>query len=330
MTAITSPPSRSDSGSADGPAAFHPTSFVLLILPFLLFLSHQAAAQIEFNGPIYFEDQAFLGTGCGRDDNFGCAIALVGDVLLVGAEQEDDFGESSGAVFVFRRNAPGGSWVEEAKLVASDGAEYDYFGRAVALSTSGDVAAIGSICADATATNAGAIYIFRYDPLSGAWTEEAKLLASDAAAGDFLGSSVALRGNRLAAGAYGCDDTGDDANGNDSGSAWAFDFSQGLVFRLDPCPIVAGQSATFSASGGTPDAEIYLAYSTTGMGRQPIPGLAVVLNLKIPQNGGARRTDSQGVVSADWFVRPGLIGLTLWFQTVQYGQVSNVMETTVH
>jgi len=205
--------------SAMGPAVFRSTLALGLTVPLLLLLSLQGTAQIEYNGPIYFEDQDFVGTGCDREDEFGNALALCGDLLLVGAYRHDDLGEWSGAVFVYRLDGPSGTWIEEAKLLASDGSEYDNFGFAVALSESGDVAAIGSVLADTTGTNTGAVYIFRHDSLSDTWNEEAKLLASDGVGYDMLGHSVALQGDLLVAGAIGCDDSG-----NGSGAAYVFGF----------------------------------------------------------------------------------------------------------
>lgn len=52
---------------------------------------------------------------------------------------------------------------------------------------------------------------------AGAWTEQDKLTASDAAGGDFLGYSVSIDGDYAIAGAY-----GDDDKGSESGSAYIF------------------------------------------------------------------------------------------------------------
>ena len=64
-------------------------------------------------------------------DNFGTAVGLDGDTLIVGAVGDAQGGAWSGAAWVFRFD--GASWSVAAKLVASDAAPFDYFGQ-VALS----------------------------------------------------------------------------------------------------------------------------------------------------------------------------------------------------
>ncbi|MHC4789514.1 MAG: FG-GAP repeat protein, partial [Planctomycetota bacterium] len=80
---------------------------------------------------------------------------------------------------------------EDAKLTASDAAAYDLFGS-VALS--GDTAVVGAPGDDhASGTDAGSAYVFVRNGAT--WSEQAKLTASDAAADDRFGSSVAISGN---------------------------------------------------------------------------------------------------------------------------------------
>ncbi|MCK4658556.1 MAG: hypothetical protein KAV82_03455 [Phycisphaerae bacterium] len=101
--------------------------------------------------------------------------------------------------------------MEEAKLLASDGAEDDRFGRSVSIS--GDTAVIGAPATYGYAS--GSAYVFRFNGLN--WVEEAKLLASDGVAGDYFGRSVSVSGDTTVIGAW-----ADDDNGDDSGSAYVF------------------------------------------------------------------------------------------------------------
>ncbi len=112
-------------------------------------------------------------------------------------------------------------WLEQAKLTASDGAEYDFFGMSVSLS--GDTALVG---ADSSTVGGqvhqGSAYVFvRNGPT---WTEQAKLVASDGAISDFFGCSVALDVDTALVGA--CRDyAGPNANGSvyvfvRSGTTW--------------------------------------------------------------------------------------------------------------
>lgn len=81
-------------------------------------------------------------------DNFGCAVALSGDgnTALIGAYGDDDKGSYSGSAYIYIRS--GSTWVQQTKLVASDGAAGDRFGYAVALSSDGSTALIGAYLDD--------------------------------------------------------------------------------------------------------------------------------------------------------------------------------------
>ena len=158
-------------------------------------------------------------------DEFGISVAVHGDTIVVGAHQDDDDinGDNSGSAYVFTKskdanaetvwgNAPvsGDHRVETAKLIALDAAAGDEFGIAVAVD--GDTAVIGARQDD---TRNGSAYVFT--KVSGVWSQKAKLIASDGAASDEFGSSVAVSGDTVVVGAY-----LDDDNGDDSGSAYVF------------------------------------------------------------------------------------------------------------
>ena len=70
----------------------------------------------------------------------------------------------------------------EVKITASDGAEEDHFGASVAIS--GDLAIVGADRDDDAGSYSGSVYIFKRDGT--AWTEQAKITASDGAAGDWF------------------------------------------------------------------------------------------------------------------------------------------------
>ena len=105
-------------------------------------------------------------------------------------------------------------WMAGPKLIADDGAGYDYFGFSVAIS--GDLAIVGASGDDDEGEDVGSAYIFRREGAS--WVQEAKLTASDGAAGDNFGySAVAISGDLAIVGAY-----ADDDKGAASGSAYVF------------------------------------------------------------------------------------------------------------
>ena len=103
------------------------------------------------------------------------------------------------------------------KLVASDGAANDNFGYSVAVSGDGNTVVVGAYLDDDNGSNSGSAYIYKYD--GNDWNET-KLLASDGAAGDYFGYSVAVsdNGNTVVVGAR-YDDT---IAGTDSGSAYIY------------------------------------------------------------------------------------------------------------
>ena len=64
------------------------------------------------------------------DDLFGTSVSVSGNVAIVGARRHDHNGTNSGAAYLY--NATTGA--QTAKLLATDGEDYDYFGCAVGIS----------------------------------------------------------------------------------------------------------------------------------------------------------------------------------------------------
>jgi hypothetical protein len=147
-------------------------------------------------------------------DTFGRAVAISGDTAVVGAGFDRvGTNNSQGSAYVFVRS--GTTWVQQAHLTASDGAGDDWFGIAVAIS--GDTIVVGAGADDVGAdAQQGSAYVFVRSGTT--WTQQAKLTASDGAAGDTLGSSVAIFGDTVVAGAD-SDDVGLNAA---QGSAYVF------------------------------------------------------------------------------------------------------------
>ncbi|MEM7246104.1 MAG: thrombospondin type 3 repeat-containing protein [Acidobacteriota bacterium] len=134
----------------------------------------------------------------GSDQGFGGALALDGDVLVVGANNDGETQDGAGAAYVFRRAADG-SWSQEEKLLASDGAMTDRFGSSVAVS--GDTIAVGSWLDDAAGVDSGAAYVFKRDAGSGTWDQLHELTGPATEAGDWFGIAVTLSGDTLVVGA---------------------------------------------------------------------------------------------------------------------------------
>lgn len=122
-------------------------------------------------------------------DNFSI-LSTHEDLLVVGALGVKN---DQGAAYVFRRQ--GGFWQEEAILSANDGADGEWFGRAITVRDNQIL-----IGARFDSARKGAAYLFRY--INDTWHEVAKLTASDAAEGDWYGTSVELSDERAFVGSY--------------------------------------------------------------------------------------------------------------------------------
>jgi hypothetical protein len=180
-------------------------------------------------------------------DSLGISMAADGGRVMVGAPYDDDNGEASGSVYVFRYDADLQDWVEQDKLVAADGPTFAFFGNAVALE--GGVAVIGAPRVGDNGPESGAAYVFRYDPGLGQWVQEAKLLPADGSAGDLFGHAVAVSGDVAVVAA-----PLDDDEGPESGSVYVFgsantEFGGAVAAEGDVVIVGAPASETEGLSG---------------------------------------------------------------------------------
>jgi len=162
---------------------------------------------------VWNQQQMLAGSNTGGSDNFGHSVAIDGDTVVVGARFEAGAGDAlldSGAAYVFSRS--NGTWAENRYLKASNASALDEFGTSVAIS--GTIVAVGAPFEDDGGAEAGAVYVFEKGTQG--WAEQQILRASDAATGDFFGTSLAM-GNGLVIGARGEDDIE-----NGSGAAYVF------------------------------------------------------------------------------------------------------------
>ncbi len=147
------------------------------------------------------------------EQHIGRSAALDGDVIVIGARNDDDLGSNAGAAYVFRRSNE--QWTFEQKLTASNGVDFANFGETVAIQ--GDTIVVGAPNHDefldggGILRRVGRIYIFDFDGAQ--WTETATLMASDAQIFDNYGYDVAIDGDVIVSGARdedtACDDDPD-------------------------------------------------------------------------------------------------------------------------
>ncbi len=124
-------------------------------------------------------------------ESFGTAVAISGDVAVVGAPSG-----LLGGANVYRYD--GSSWAFEQTLTAGGAGFLDGYGAAVAVS--GDVAVVGAPLASVGANaSQGTAYVFRYD--GAGWALEQQLEAADSDAADLFGAAVSVSGDVVAVGA---------------------------------------------------------------------------------------------------------------------------------
>ncbi len=157
-------------------------------------------------------------------DLFGSSVAIDGDTVVVGAIGADiPPNENQGAAYVFVRDAT--TWTQQQKLTASDGAANDQFGSSV--TTSGDTVVVGAPFDDSFR---GSAYVFARSGTT--WSEQQKLTASDGAASDQFGFSVATSGVTVMIGAVG------------AGISPSFD--QGAAYVFAPNAFVTVSAASYT------------------------------------------------------------------------------------
>ncbi len=132
-------------------------------------------------------------------DQFGNAVAINGNTIVVGAPFDDTFaGANAGSVYVFTR--VGSTWTAQAQLFPGSPVANDRFGGAIAIE--GDTLIIGAARrAPGGISNAGQAFVFSRTGSS--WTEQAQLTASDAGVNDLFGWAVAISGNTVVVSAFG-------------------------------------------------------------------------------------------------------------------------------
>ena len=163
------------------------------------------------NASNWTEQQKLIPSDNSSGDKFGNSVSISDNFAIIGAYWDDDNGFSSGSAYIYYFD--GSNWIEQQKLIASDGSWFYQFGCAVSISDNNAI--IGSFMDDDNGNFSGSAYIFHNNGSS--WIEQQKLTAPDGAPLDNFGWAVSIDSNYALVG-----DESDDDNGFGSGSAYIY------------------------------------------------------------------------------------------------------------
>jgi len=231
-------------------------------------LAGAGAAYVFVRSGSDWSQEAYLkASNTGGADSFGFAVAVDGDLAVVGAHWEDsnatgvDGNQSdnsaihAGAAYAFTRS--GTTWSQSAYLKAASSDMNDLFGISVGVAGStvmvgvpGESSSATGIDGDPTdnsAAGSGAAYVFFHD--GAAWGQQAYVKASNSASGDSFGRSVAASGDTVLVGAYLEDSNASGVNGDETDNSLSG----------------AGAAYVFTRTGSTWSQQAYLKASNPGL-----------------------------------------------------------------
>lgn len=128
-------------------------------------------------------------------DNFARHLALSNDLLVISADQDDEKGKDSGAVYIFQQDDTTAlnNWRLVTKLTAPDAQANDHFGHSIYLINQ-------TLYVGAPQHSQGKVYIFTYDTASSQWLFNTDISPTDPLAMGF-GASIAQDQQTLIIGA---------------------------------------------------------------------------------------------------------------------------------
>ena len=212
-----------------------------------------AAYVFTRNGSAWSHQAYVKASNTGTGDNFGTQLALdnSGNTLAVGAPyeasnamgvggaQSNNSAANAGAAYVFARS--GSSWSQQAYVKASNTNTNDNFASALALSSDGNILAVGAIGESSNATGingsqsdnskdgVGAVYLFKRT--AAAWAQQTYIKPSTSTLGNEFGtaiginadsSTLAISGAFEQSNATGIGGTQTNTSAVDSGAVWLF------------------------------------------------------------------------------------------------------------
>lgn len=145
------------------------------------------------SGPRWLQRARVSASDGEAGDRFGSSVAISGNTAVIGSPEDGTDGITShGSAYVFVLD--GNTWTPQAKLTATDKAQSDEFGLAVAID--GETVVVG---APGKNNERGAAYVFLRNGSN--WSQQARLTARDGRSHDGFGRSVAITTNTIVVGA---------------------------------------------------------------------------------------------------------------------------------
>jgi hypothetical protein len=242
--------------------------------------TNAGAAYVFTRSGATWSQQAYIkASNTASGNEFGYAVALAGDTLVVGSPYEDSGATGidgnqndtsamwAGSAYVFTRS--GTTWSQAAYVKASNTRDRAFFGCSVAIS--GNTAVVGSFGERGAATgvnqsqadgglmNAGAAYVFTRS--GSTWSQQAYVKSSNTRAGPRFGNAVSISGDTAAVGAREENSGATGVNGNQADTSAA---GAGAVYVFARTGTAWSQEAYVKAANTRADAWFGNAVSLAG------------------------------------------------------------------
>jgi len=192
-TKLLAPPDTAGAYTSFGEAVDTSRNFIAVGAPFDNLQGDASGAVYVYkrSGDTWIFDSRISPSDAAPGQQFGAALAMDGETIVIGAYLDNALDRNAGAAYVFARS--GNRWIQRAKLTASDPSRFAFFGASVAIK--GNHILVGAPIAQAA-------YVFKLQ--NGGYLECARLTPFAAAATSnytAFGASVAIDQHALAVGA---------------------------------------------------------------------------------------------------------------------------------
>ncbi|HEX8338701.1 MAG TPA: Calx-beta domain-containing protein, partial [Pyrinomonadaceae bacterium] len=239
------------------------------------------------NGSAWTQQARLVPADGAYGDDFGRAVAVSGNTVVVGAYDNKVGGDDSqGAAYVYVRT--GTTWSLQQKLVASDGEKFDSFGLSV--DVDGDTAVVGALSDDINATNDNRGSAYAFARSGSTWTQQGKFTADAGTTGSGFGSEVAVSGDTAIVGSP-VETVGTTAN---QGAAYVFRRTGATWAREQRIVITGVEPGDLFGNGVDVDGDTAVIGAAQGFSAASVKGAVYVYT-----RAGAVWTQQQKLLSSD-------------------------------